>query len=223
MAFSRKSLYWLFGLAVAALVIGILIYFFRCDIFKNLGSCVEDPNETNVPVPPGSPTPRWVPETFPLNIGMFGPKIKALQKALGFQDIDKDKPKYQDGRFGTRETLPAIQAKGYNVPLSETDYQKIVNPAVTGGGSNFQAVKTGLGTAAQNFSGGVRAFMPGPNQVYKFDFYTNGRVFIYDSNDIEKSKGTYSNGGKTIITDRGANYTSGGVLINMRNIANDLG
>lgn len=214
MALSKTSLRWIFWIVIAVIIIALLVYFFRCSIFSNLGSCIEDPNETNTPVPPGSPTPKWVPESFPLNVGMFGPKIKNLQKALGIS---------QDGRFGTVETLPALQAKGYNVPLSLTDYDKIVNPPATGGGTNFQAVKNGLGTAGKNFSGGVTGYMAGPNEVYKFDFYTNGRVIVYDSKNNEKARGTYSNGGKTIVSDKGATFNGNSVALTMQQIANALG
>lgn len=120
MASQRKTLIWLLVIAVIAIVAAIIIYLFRCDIFKNLNSCVQDPNKNNTPVPPGSPTTKWVPEQFPLNLGMFGPKIKALQQALEFAEVD------QDGKFGNIKTKPAVIAKGYSVPLSEADYNKII-------------------------------------------------------------------------------------------------
>lgn len=223
MAFQRKTLIWIFVIAIGIVAAAIVIYLFRCDIWSNLGTCVEDPNDSNTPVPPGSPTQKWVPETFPLNIGMFGPKIKSLQKALGFQNTNKNAPNYQDGRFGSVETRPAVIAKGYAVPLSLSDYNAIVNPAASGGGTNFQSVKTGLGTAGQNFSGGVIGYASGPNQVYSFQFYTNGRVFIYNPQKVEQAKGTYTDGGKTIALDGGGSYTSNTVTLNMQKIANDLG
>lgn len=216
MAFQRKTLIWFLVIAVIIVVAAIVIYLFRCDIFKNLGSCVEDPNDTNQPIPTGSPTPKWVAETPPYNIGQFGPKIKALQKALGFSVAD------QDGKFGP-QTASAVIAKGKPVPLPESDYQAIVNPAASGGGTNFQQVKTGLGTAGQNFSGGVFGYASGPNQVYSFYFYTNGRVFIYNPQQVEQARGTYTNGGKTIALDGGDSFTSNTVTLNMQKVANDLG
>jgi len=213
MAFSKKTLKGIFIVAIIVIVIALAVYLFRCDIFKNLGSCVEDPNKNNIPVPAGSPTPKWVAETFPLNIGMFGTKIKALQTALGIA---------ADGKLGS-QTNSALIAKGYTVPLSLTDYNNIVNPAATGGGTNFQTVKNSLGTAGKNFSGGVTAYMSGPNEVYSFDFYTNGRVFIYDSKKNEKAKGTYSDGGKLIVLDSGTNFNASSVTVNMQKIANYLG
>lgn len=112
-------------IAVIIIVIALIVYKFRCDIFSGLSSCVQDPNKTNTPVPAGSPSPTWVSETFPLNIGMYGAKIKALQTALNIT---------ADGKFGP-QTKGAVIAKGYTVPLSESDYNKIVIPS-SGGGNN---------------------------------------------------------------------------------------
>lgn len=213
MAFQRKTLVWIFWIAVVIALVAILIYVFRCNIFSNLTSCVEDPNDTNTPVPNGSPTPKWVAETPPYNVGQFGPKIKKLQVALGIG---------ADGKFGP-QTRSAVIAAGKPVPLSESDYQAIVNPPASGGGTNFQGVKTGLGTAGQNFSGGVIGYASGPNQVYSFQFYTNGRVFIYNPQQVEQAKGTYTDGGKTIALDNNGTFTSNTVTLNIQKIANDLG
>lgn len=131
MALSKKSLTWIFIVAVIVIVGGIAIYIFRCSIFKNLSSCVPDPNLSNTPVPQGSPTPKWIPETDPYNVGMYGPKIKALQAAMGFTGTDLD------GKFGN-DTKNAITGKGYAVPLSQSDYNTIVN---TSGGSAGQNIK----------------------------------------------------------------------------------
>lgn len=130
--------YWILILIGAITLAAILVYVFRCKLFPALASCVEDPNKNNTPVPPDSPTPKWVKESFPLNVGMFGPKIKALQKALGFQDTNKNAPNYQDGYFGTKETKPAVIALGYSVPLSQSDYNTIIS---TNGGSASSNIK----------------------------------------------------------------------------------
>lgn len=112
---------WMIVVFIAVAVIiaagAIYYYFFR----------VSDPNKNNEPVPPGSPTPKWVPEYFPLNLGMYGTKIKALQAALGIT---------QDGKFGP-QTNAAILAKGYSVPLSQNDYNAIINSK---GGSAAQNI-----------------------------------------------------------------------------------
>lgn len=117
MAMNKK--YWKWFIVIAVIVIAaILIYVFRCKLFPALASCVPDPNLTNTPIPPGSPTPKWVPETFPLNVGMYGPKIKALQTVLGIS---------ADGKFGP-QTNAAIIAKGKAVPLTQAGYDDIINP-----------------------------------------------------------------------------------------------
>jgi len=56
-------------------------------------------------------------ESFPLAIGMKGDKIKALQVKLGVTPTT--------GYFGNK-TNAAIQSKGYSVPLSEGNYNKIM-------------------------------------------------------------------------------------------------
>lgn len=123
MAFSKTTWTWIIVVAIILIIVAIVIYLFRCSIFSGLSSCVEDPNNAGIPIPPGSPSVKWVPEVPPYNVGMFGPKIKALQKALGFSVID------QDGKLGS-DTRAAIIAKGYAVPLSDADYNKIIgNPA----------------------------------------------------------------------------------------------
>lgn len=127
MAMNKK--YWIWFIVIAVVVIAaILIYVFRCTLFPSLSSCVEDPNKNNIPVPLGSPTPTWVPEVAPYNVGMFGSKIKALQTALGIS---------ADGKFG-QQTKGAITAKGYSVPLSQGDYNTIIS---SGGGSAASNIK----------------------------------------------------------------------------------
>lgn len=116
---ASKKTYTIIFIAVAIIVVvAVLLYVFRCKLF-NLNSCVKDPNKEKEPVPHGSPTTTWIPEIFPLNLGMFGPKIKALQKKLVL-------PKYgADGKFGN-ETKDALIAKGSPVPLPEPDYNTLM-------------------------------------------------------------------------------------------------
>lgn len=113
---NKKYIKWFIVIAVIVIA-AILIYVFRCKLFPSLSSCVEDPNKNNTPVPQGSPTTTWIPEVPPYNVGMFGPKIKALQTALGIS---------ADEKFGS-QTKAAVQGAGYSVPLSEPDYNKIVS------------------------------------------------------------------------------------------------
>lgn len=145
---------WIWALVIAIVLIIVLV------IWYFWPTSVKDPNQNNTPVPSGSPTPKWVPETFPLNIGMFGPKIKELQKALGFPAKTLiPGGKYQDGYFGSVYTQPAIIAKGYSVPLSLADYNSIIT---SNGGS-----------AAQNIAGayakfdGVAVYYISDSSLYK--------------------------------------------------------
>lgn len=115
-ALSHRGWIWLFVIIVV-IVAAVLLYFY----FK--GKNANDAPKTKTPKPIKKPTtppppgvPKWVPEKFPLNVGMYGAYIQQLQAALGIT---------QDGKFGTTETKPAVLAKGYNVPLSEADYNKL--------------------------------------------------------------------------------------------------
>lgn len=63
-------------------------------------------------------------DSFPLIIGSRGAKVKALQKALSIAP--------QDGILGN-QTKSFITAAGYSLPLSETNYNKIVNPVAPTG------------------------------------------------------------------------------------------
>lgn len=127
MAVNKKTAGTILIVVGILIIVSGLLYFFRCRLF-NLASCIQDPNKDNTPVPSGSPTTKWIPETPPYNVGMFGAKIKQLQKVLGVT---------QDAKFGN-QTKSAIIAKGYSVPLSQPDYNTIVN---TFGGSGAQNIK----------------------------------------------------------------------------------
>ena len=67
-------------------------------------------------------TVNVVSESFPLSVGMTGEKIKALQVKLGVSPTT--------GYFGNK-TNAAVQAKGYTIPLSEANYNKIMGVTVT--------------------------------------------------------------------------------------------
>lgn len=196
--------YWLLIVIAGIAIISIVWYFI---------TMVPDPNKSNTPVPDGSPTPKWIPEVFKLDVGMYGKKIKALQKKLGIAD---------DGKFGN-QTKASVIAAGKTVPLSEPDYNAIVNPAASGGGANFQKLKAALGANAINFSGGVKYPIQGQNKNYRFDFYTNGRFFL---NTIDVSdniaKGSYTNGGQIMAVDGGNTYNMA-LFTNMTNIVKDYG
>lgn len=119
MTSSTKSTLTIIFSVLAILVMLLLIWVFRCKLF-NLASCAQQQadnlNKSNTPIPPGSPTSKWVAEHFDLTLGMVGPKIKALQSKLGIAT---------DGKFGL-QTKAAVIAAGYTVPLSQPNYNKIV-------------------------------------------------------------------------------------------------
>lgn len=130
---------WVF-IALAAVIAGIAVWYF----FFNEPP-VEKPKE---PTPPGSPTPDWIPEVFPLNTGMFGPKIKALQTALAIS---------ADGKFGN-QTKAAVIAAGYAVPLSQPDYDKILKAKDT---------TNPIGKTAYSKYAGTKVYKISDKSVYK--------------------------------------------------------
>lgn len=130
MAYDKKKIaFWvIIVLALGVAVVLIKKYFFsspECDPshagFDIKGNAVLKCVVKKPTTPAPSTAPRgWIPESFPLNVGMYGIKIKLLQQKLGIKD---------DGEFGDVQTKPAIIKAGYSVPLSEADYNKIVPPA----------------------------------------------------------------------------------------------
>lgn len=137
--------------------------------------------------------PKWIAESFPLRKGMFGGQIKILQKKIGAGS---------DGRFGSG-TESKVMAKFGTATVSRAQYDSVVNPAATGGGSNFASVKKELSGIAKNIPGGIRYAVMGKNNSYLVDFYTNNRVMFNDKNGKAIKKGTYSKGGKVITLDDG--------------------
>lgn len=165
---NKTQITWLFVI-VALLIVAVMVWYFTRT------PKVPDPNKTNIPVPTGSPTPKWIPESFPLNIGMFGAKIKALQKVLGITE---------DGKFGP-QTNAAIISAGYTVPLSEPNYNLIINPSI---GKIAYAGKDGIVVYNSNSSiyktakkgdwlGTVIANPPGTS-IYEYTLVGDYRVGI---------------------------------------------
>lgn len=205
MAVTRKgwiAIFVSFGLAILA----IILYVYRDKLF---GKKVPDPNASNTPVPLGSASPKWVEEKFDLDLGMYGPMIAKLQKALGISD---------DGKFGN-QTKTTLVGKGYTVPLKKADYDKIINPPSASGGNNFNDLKKKLEGGYTNFSGGIIYPISGQNKQYKFQFYDNGRwsVFLINGTGYLK-KGSYTNGGNAMTVDGGGYFGYGGPYANMTNI-----
>lgn len=131
-----KQKWWIWALVIAIILIIVLV------IWYFWPPSVPDPNKSNTPVPPGSPSPKWLPEVFPLNVGMFGTKIKALQNALGIT---------ADGKFGP-QTQGAITSKGYLVPLDEASYNAIINPNLADVGKFAYAKNDGTTVYKPNYS-----------------------------------------------------------------------
>lgn len=96
-------------------------------------------NKPTEAVPSGSPTSTWITEAFPLNMGMYGSRIKLLQQKVGIG---------ADGKFG-KQTTTALIAKGYTVPLSEADYNTIIGTSTSSTGTSTSS------TGADNNQGGV--------------------------------------------------------------------
>lgn len=83
------------------------------------------PKEEDVKVPepaPGSSAPA-INESFPMKKGMRGPKVATLQKAL--RDKFGSVNVMADGAFGEK-TLAGVVNAGYTVPLTEQDYNRIL-------------------------------------------------------------------------------------------------
>lgn len=203
---TKKQLTWVF-IGVALILAGSAVWWFflredECDPEKNgftkkgkpSDKCKKtNPSLTNTPPPAGT---QWTPDTtFPLKKGSWGSRVAAVQKAVGFSSAQ------QDGRFGAM-TESAVQAKIGKPEVSQPDYEKLINPPTTGGGSNFSQLKEALKNRSQNFPGGIKTIEQGQNQNYQFEFYaSNGRVFIYNTAKNEIRRGTYYNGGKKIVID----------------------
>ena len=72
---------------------------------------------TYVPSGPSSPTSiKCTNDAFPLGVGSRNQCVVALQRALGIS---------QDGIFG-QQTKGAVNARGYVVPLTHSDFDKII-------------------------------------------------------------------------------------------------
>ena len=138
---STKAIKWIIIVVVIIIIIAVAWYF-----ISGAGS-VKNPNKTNTPLPAGTPASqsKWIPEAFPLNIGMYGTKIKALQSALGIT---------ADGKFGT-QTSGAITSAAYTIPLSQTDYNAIVSP-----GTNTNTGTSAIGKFAYAAADGTTLYNP---------------------------------------------------------------
>lgn len=220
---SRIGLYIIVGLGI--LVVGTVIYLLtkggpKCDPSRNGFDSTGNPNpkcQFNNPSTTGEPSPAgtsgWVSDsTFPIKKGSWGPKVAALQTAIGVGS---------DGKFGSDTEKNLIAKTGKAEVSNASDYDKIINPPTTAGGSNFQQLKDALKGASQNFKDGILYVVQGQNKLYQFDFYaSNGRFFVSEKGkNVALKKGTYSNGGKTMKIDGGPQYNLSPIQ-NMQNIIN---
>jgi hypothetical protein len=70
-------------------------------------------------------TPPPPNENFPLNMGMRGNKVKAMQVALK-EKFKSDLGKYgSDGIFG-KDTISALRSAGFDSPVAQGDYDNIL-------------------------------------------------------------------------------------------------
>lgn len=112
-----------------------------------------------------------------------------------------------------------------DVPSSSGGSAKKSTTSSSGGGtssstpsasSNFDMLlkNTGLKKPSNNI---LRVNRDSDN-VYA-QFYTNGRVFVYDAKTNKQiASGNYSDGGKTIVTSKGKTIKSGSVFSNISNM-----
>jgi hypothetical protein len=199
---------------VAALIGGYFVFLYKDKENKTLWqkwtSGDEDKRVEDIVDPseaPPSGISKWTAETFPLKKGMFGGQVKNLQTALGIGD---------DGKFGSG-TESKVMAKFGSPSVTKAQYDSLVNPKASGGGSNFSLLTKAIGNISKNTKDGLDATIQGANTNYVFRFYTNGRLFIYKGSK-ELHRGSYSDGGKRIIIDKGRTFSGGGASVNITDI-----
>jgi hypothetical protein len=156
---------------------------------------------------------KWVAENssnpFPLKKGMFGGYTKNLQKALGLK---------ADGKFGSG-TEAKVKSKWNKTTVDRADYNSLVNPVASGGGSNFSSLIQSLGTAGKNDKDGVVVIMQGANKNYMFKFWaSNGRMGVSPQQNQKWKMGTYVDGGKKIYMDGVGTYSRSSAILNMADI-----
>lgn len=93
---------------------------------KCFGREAEEKDKADTTPPSSAGCSKWIPDdTFPLKKCMKGNKIRALQTGLGFTG------EKVDGKFGTIDTLPAVQNKfGGRSEVTEAEYNLLTNPPV---------------------------------------------------------------------------------------------
>lgn len=179
---------------------------------------VANPATSNTQAPTG--TSGWTSDSiFPIRKGSWGPKVKALQEKLGVG---------ADGRFGPI-TEAALNTKFKKTQIAtQAEYDAIVNPKPAtlpaGGGQNFIDLKKALPSATVISPDQVSTVVTGNNATFRFDFYSNGRVFVYKGAETGYTlRGTYSNGGKRIKADGDFfAYSGDNVQQTMKSVVTDI-
>ncbi len=82
---------------------------------------------------------------------------------------------------------------------------------------NFKMLLNNLGTNVKANNGSVSVSFNGTKNTARF--YNNGRVFIYGGGN-ELGRGTYSNGGYSIIMDKGKSVNNPNVYTNLNLLIN---
>ena len=156
---SKKTwAYILIGLAILVIIL-VYIYFKKNGKNAKLSDIINPVQKPTVPVPPrptkgnnpsispsnlSQPT-QWIPESFPLDFGMYGNNTRLLQRSLNQQGATPTLA--EDGRYGT-ETLGQVLTAGYFTPLVESDFDTITGasssilPSFISGGTSADIGKT---------------------------------------------------------------------------------
>ena len=175
-------------------------------------------------------TPPPVNNGFPLSANQHNANVTAMQLAL--EKINGEKISGAPTDYLGKNTLSALKLAGYNAPVSQADYNNILSlkkktATVTpsGGGTNFANLKSNIGTSGVSYSAnGLQAVVLGKNTKFAFAFYTNGRVFVQKQGVAGAvAKGTYSDGGASILLDGDyLAYNRGDVRKNMNAIVEKI-
>ncbi len=227
------------GLGAGALVLGTGVFFLflkkddngttKFQNWRNKSNAKDETQQAQDvkdQVSQGIPAPSAV-SGFPIEANTHNANTKNLQNAL--MNVWGKKISGAPSDYLGKNTLTALNAIGYDAPVSQADYTNILAhkakpaPVASGGGSNFSQVqKTLSGIGGVNQKDGVLVKMQGQNTNYQFYFYTNGRMGVSPASTQKWTMGKYSNGGSTIVMDNGNTYQKGGVSSNMLAILRDI-
>lgn len=120
-------------ISIAILIVGVVLYIYRDKLFgvncdpnrngfdkkgnPNPKCQFNDPKINNEPAPSGSG--GWISDSsFPIKKGSWGPRVAALQKAIGAN---------QDGKFGPKTEAALVEKTGKREVSNMQEYDAIVN------------------------------------------------------------------------------------------------